>query len=77
MKALTCNKENGYLRFKAAFFALMVSLVPTLAMAQATDFDPSTVTAKIVTYTGYGILMIAAFILARWTLKALGVIGGK
>ncbi len=48
-----------------------------MAMAQAQDFDPSTVTAKITTYVGYGIVMLAAFILGKWTLKALGVIGGK
>lgn len=74
---LVVRAKSRYVAFKAAVFSLVVALVPTMAMAQAQDFDPSTVTAKITTYVGYGIVMLAAFILGKWTLKALGVIGGK
>ena len=61
-----------------AVFLLLASLaIPGMAMAQTTDFDPAPVIAKIATYVGYGIAMVAAWILGKWTLKALGVIGGK
>jgi hypothetical protein len=59
------------------FVVAATAMAPGFALAQSTDFDPSTVTAKITTYVGYGIVMLAAFILGKWTLKALGVIGGK
>lgn len=68
--ALAFNKGT------ASFFLLVAAMLPMVASATA-DFDPSTVTAKITTYVGYGIVMLAAFILGKWTLKALGVIGGK
>lgn len=53
-----------------------LAVSPAFAFA-AGDFDGTEVISKIVTYTAVGVSMVAAFILGRWTLKALGVIGGK
>lgn len=53
-----------------------LAVSPAFAFA-AGDFDGTEVIAKIITYTAVGVSMIAAFILGKWTLKALGVIGGK
>ncbi|MFA4518434.1 hypothetical protein P2B87_09640 [Xanthomonas perforans] len=41
------------------------------------DFDGGTIVAKVVTYTAVGVSILAAFALGRWTLRALGLIGGK
>ena len=74
MQNLTTSAKRAY--NKAGVLAVTVagSLLPFAAMAQSSDFDPSTVTAKITTYVGYGVVMLGAFILGKWTLKALGVI---
>ena len=53
------------------------SMMPSLAMAQAADFDPSTITTKITTYAGYALLIILAMAAAAWGLKAAGLIGGR
>ncbi len=72
---------NTLTRYKnktsALLFAAMFALLPFAASAQTADFDPQPVILKIGTYVGYGLLMIGAWILGKWTLKSLGVIGGK
>jgi hypothetical protein len=74
---VTSAQSRAHRAYNAAAAVLAAVLLPSMAFAQSTDFDPTTVTAKITTYVGYGIVMLAAFILGKWTLKALGVIGGK
>ncbi|MCL1551652.1 hypothetical protein [Xanthomonas nasturtii] len=41
------------------------------------DFDGGEIVSKVVTYTAIGVTILAAFALGRWTLRALGLIGGK
>lgn len=41
------------------------------------DFDGTEIVSKVVTYTAIGVTILAAFALGRWTLRALGLIGGK
>ncbi|AZR30978.1 hypothetical protein [Xanthomonas vasicola] len=41
------------------------------------DFDGTAIVGKVVTYTAIGVTILAAFALGRWTLRALGLIGGK
>lgn len=53
------------------------SLVPMLAMAQAAEFDPSTITTKITTYAGYALVILLALAAAVWGLRAAGLIGGR
>jgi len=65
------NKAN------ALFFALFMSLMASPAFAQTTEFDGSDIIAKVVAYTAIGVAILAAFALGRWTLRALGLIGGK
>jgi len=50
--------------------------LPGFAMA-ADDFDGSTIVTKVIAYTAIGVTILAAFALGRWTLRALGLIGGK
>lgn len=76
------NTINGLLNTvsnKAKSAAMVVGATVALSpsFAFAADFDGTEVISKIVTYTAVGVSMVAAFILGRWTLKALGVIGGK
>ena len=51
--------------------------LPGFAMAQSGDFDGTEVIGKITTYVAIGVSILAAFALGRWTLRALGLIGGK
>jgi hypothetical protein len=61
-----------------AFTALAYAMaLPGFAMAQSADFDGSTVVTKIVAYTAVGVLILGALALGRWTLRAMGIIGGK
>lgn len=58
--------------------ALLVSMVGVgQALAQTADFDPATVTAKITTYLGYGVVILGAMAVAVWTLRVFGLIGTK
>ncbi|AUZ51163.1 hypothetical protein VWY37_20545 [Xanthomonas citri pv. citri] len=41
------------------------------------DFDGTAIIGKVTTYTAIGVTILAAFALGRWTLRALGLIGGK
>ncbi|WP_294991048.1 hypothetical protein [uncultured Stenotrophomonas sp.] len=78
---MTRNSINGLLATlsnKAKSAAIVtgstLAVSPAFAFA-AGDFDGVEVIAKVVTYTAVGVSMVGAFILGRWTLKALGVIG--
>lgn len=60
------------------FVACLLALAATgQAMAQTADFDPATVTAKITTYLGYGVVILGAMAVAVWTLKVFGLIGAR
>lgn len=62
----------------AAMFATALMLSPAFAMASGGgDFDGTEVISKIVTYTAVGVAILGAFALGRWTLRALGIIGGR
>lgn len=66
--------------FKVAVLCFLVSLatMPGFAIAGGGgDFDPAAIITKVTTYTAAGVLILAAFALGRWTLRALGLIGGK
>lgn len=59
--------------------AMMLSSV-LVGQAMATppaDFDTAPIIAKFVTFTGYAALILGAFALGVWTLRAFGLIGGK
>jgi hypothetical protein len=70
------NTVSNKAKSAAMVVGATVALSPSFAFA-AGDFDGTEVIAKIITYTAVGVSMVAAFILGRWTLKALGVIGGS
>ena len=59
----------------AALTAVMLS--PGMALAQSGDFDPAPIITKFVTYTAIGVTLLGAFALGVWTLRAMGLIGGK
>lgn len=61
-------------RMGAMYFALCLAMLPGFAFAQAADFDPAPVVAKIGVYVGYGVLILAAWVLGKWTLRAFGII---
>ena len=67
------NNAKGY----ALVGATTLMTMPHFAMAQASDFDGADIISKVVTYTAVGVSILAAFALGRWTLRALGLIGGK
>ena len=74
MKNLFCNaKSTAY----ALGTTLMLSAPFAMAGGGGGDFDGTEVIAKIVTYTAVGVAILGAFALGRWTLRALGIIGGK
>lgn len=80
MNRKTINGLLAALSNKAKSAAIVtgstLAVSPAFAFA-AGDFDGTEVIAKVITYTAVGVSMIAAFILGRWTLKALGIIGGS
>ncbi|WP_407469552.1 hypothetical protein ABFU38_10515 [Xanthomonas campestris pv. raphani] len=57
--------------------ALMAMPGFALASGGGGDFDGGEIVSKVVTYTAIGVTILAAFALGRWTLRALGLIGGK
>lgn len=70
--------RNSISRTTAAVTGASIALSPALAFAQASgDFDGTQVVSKIVTYTAVGVTILAAYALGKWTLKALGIIGGR
>lgn len=73
------NKLQKF-RSKASALVLGGTAMVASAVASATPpaaFDPSSVTSKITEYGGYGIVILGAFAVAAWTLKAMGLIGGR
>lgn len=64
---------------KAKVFSLVgaTSLMALPGLAMADDFDGSEIVTKVIAYTAIGVTILAAFALGRWTLRALGLIGGK
>jgi len=70
------NKLFGNAKGVALAGATTLMALPGFAMA-ADDFDGSTIVTKVVAYTAIGVTILAAFALGRWTLKAMGLIGGK
>lgn len=61
---------------KTALFAALATALIT-APAMAADFDGTEIVTKVVAYTAVGVLILGAFALGRWTLRAMGLIGGK
>lgn len=65
--------------FKSKFYAFaalcVLAALPMTSFAQsAGDFDGQEIIAKITTYGGVGVLIIGALLLARWGMKALGIL---
>lgn len=52
----------------------MVAAGSAMAGGGGSGFDPSEITSKIVEYTGYGVTLIGAYALGRWSLRAMGLI---
>lgn len=79
MSRNTINVLLSTMSNKAKSAAMMTGtmLAVSPAFAFAADFDGTEVIAKIVTYTAVGVAILGAFALGRWTLRALGIIGGK
>jgi hypothetical protein len=61
-------------RATAVLLALTVSLVASPAFAQSTGFDGSSIVAKIVEYGAIGVTILAAFALAKWGMRAIGLV---
>ncbi|KWV12209.1 hypothetical protein ISN34_12155 [Xanthomonas translucens pv. translucens] len=72
----TLNRVFGSAKTAGYAGLTALTVMPGFAMA-ADDFDGSTIVAKVVAYTAIGVTILAAFALGRWTLRALGLIGGK
>lgn len=73
------NIENAATSVKAKGYMLATALMlsPGFAIAGGGDFDGTAIVTKVTTYTAVGVLILGAFALGRWTLRALGLIGGK
>jgi len=78
-KKFTATVTDVASRAKAAALvgATTLMAMPGFAMAQSGDFDGAEIIAKVATYVAIGITILAAFALGRWTLRAMGLIGGK
>lgn len=76
----TMNRLFGNAKNAVLLGGTALMTVPGFAFAQASgggDFDGGEIVSKVVTYTAIGVTILAAFALGRWTLRALGLIGGK
>jgi len=73
------HKLASQAKTRANLVATGLMLSPAFAMASGGggDFDGTEIISKVVTYTAIGVSILAAFALGRWTLRALGLIGGK
>ncbi|AUZ51164.1 hypothetical protein VWY37_22210 [Xanthomonas citri pv. citri] len=72
-KSAASNAKTAALVGSTALMAM-----PGFAFASGGgDFDGTAIVSKVVTYTAIGVTILAAFALGRWTLRALGLIGGK
>lgn len=47
------------------------------AMAQSTGFDESEITAAITSNLGKALIVVGAFLVAVWTLRAMGLLGKR
>ncbi|KAB7775659.1 hypothetical protein [Xanthomonas sp. LMG 12460] len=72
----TLNRAFGSAKTAVVVGLTALTVMPGFAMA-AGDFDGSDIISKVVTYTAVGVSILGAFALGRWTLKALGIIGGR
>lgn len=61
-------------KLAATTFGTTAMVAAGSAMAQDDGFDPSTIEARIVLYTGFAVTLIGAYALGRWTLRAMGLI---
>lgn len=62
-------------RANAMLAACVFALMPAFAFAQSTgDFDPAPIISKIVSYGGMAVMIIGALLLAKWALRALGIL---
>lgn len=66
-----------YNSVKANLLMACTALAIAPGFAMAADFDGTDVVTKIVAYTAVGVLILGALALGRWTLRAMGIIGGK
>ncbi|MDG2524216.1 hypothetical protein P6166_02440 [Stenotrophomonas sp. HITSZ_GD] len=76
----TMTRAFGSAKNAVLLGGTVLMTVPGFAFAQASgggDFSGDEIIAKVVTYTAIGVAILAAFALGRWTLRALGLIGGK
>lgn len=76
------NTQKGLLNLmsnkaKTTAYLGATTLMALPGFALAADFDGTEIIAKVVTYTAVGVAILGAFALGRWTLRALGLIGGK
>ncbi|HEY1138426.1 MAG TPA: hypothetical protein VGE64_13180 [Xanthomonadaceae bacterium] len=59
----------------ALLVALVLSLIASPAFAQASGgFDGAAIVAKIVEYGAIGVTILAAFALAKWGMRAIGLV---
>lgn len=74
IKGLLARMSNKA-KSAAMMTGTMLAVSPTFAFAA--DFDGTEIITKVIAYTAVGVSILGAFALGRWTLKALGIIGGK
>lgn len=72
IKAAVVNAKGA-----ALVGATTLMTMPHFAMAQNSGFDATEILTMVATYTAVGVSILAAFALGRWTLRALGLIGGN
>lgn len=67
--------QQSHNRATALVVALVLSLVASPAFAQASGgFDGAAIVAKIVEYGAIGVTILAAFALAKWGMRAIGLV---
>ena len=71
---MTVFNRRVFSRDSLFAMALAMAVLPGLASAQSSEFDPSPIVTKIATYGGMGLLIIGAFLAAIWGLRALGIL---
>lgn len=62
---------------KKQLAVLSMAAAPVAAFAQDASFDETSIITKITTYGGKAVLIIGAFLLAVWGLRALGILGKR
>lgn len=66
--------KNAGAFVKRKLAVLSVVLAPAAAFAQEAAPDTSEITSKIATYAGAAVLVLIAFALALWGMKAAGLL---